>query len=90
MASRHLLSEVPMLEALRQDKGVGLRELVEQTGLSHRTILRYERGETNRPHAASLETLARFYGVRASVLLNDIRRVYRETHPEEEDDRAAA
>jgi transcriptional regulator with XRE-family HTH domain len=86
MASKHGLSEVPMLEALRKDRGVGLKELSIATGVAHNTILRYERGEAGRPHSRPLEALARFYGVRASVLLDDIRRVHRER----EADRAAA
>jgi len=78
------LSQVPLLEALRVDRGLTIKEVSDQTGIAPRTIRRYERAVT-RPRGTGLEVLARLYNVRASDLLADIRRRY-----EEQEDAVAA
>jgi transcriptional regulator with XRE-family HTH domain len=79
------LSQVSLLEALRVDRGLTIKQVSDQTGLAPRTIRRYERGNTPRPRGTGLEVLARLYNVRASDLLADIRRRY-----VEQDDAVAA
>jgi transcriptional regulator with XRE-family HTH domain len=83
MAPPTQLSEVSLLEALRLDKGLTVPDVERQTGVNHKTISRYERGEQLNPNAAKLDALARLYGVRPSVLLDDIRRTARRRAREE-------
>lgn len=77
MVAPHELGEMTLLEALRRDRSITVPQLMEATGLAYKTILRYERAEQTNPHLTSLEALARFYDVKASVLLADMRRVAR-------------
>lgn len=71
------LEEVSLLESLRVDRGLTIRDAADGAGIAVRTVMRYESGEQDRPHGNALEKLARFYNVRASVLLNDIRKTHR-------------
>lgn len=71
------LEEVPLLEALRVDRGLTVRDVARLTGVAHKTIMRYEAAEQTRPHGDALERLARLYNVRASTLLEDIRKTAR-------------
>lgn len=71
------LEEVSLLESLRVDRGLTIRDASEQAGVAVRTLMRYESGERDRPHGNALEKLARFYGVRSSVLLNDMRKTHK-------------
>ncbi|HTE61056.1 MAG TPA: helix-turn-helix transcriptional regulator [Solirubrobacteraceae bacterium] len=66
-------NETTLVEALRVDRGLTVEHVAHVTGVSPKTIKRYETAETTRPSGDALERLARFYGVRASVLLDDIR-----------------
>lgn len=65
--------ETTLVEALRVDRGLTVDHVARETGVSHKTIKRYETADTDRPSGDALERLARFYGVRASVLLDDMR-----------------
>jgi transcriptional regulator with XRE-family HTH domain len=71
------LHQVPLLEALRVDRGMTIKQVSDQTGIAPRTLRKYERA-TTRPRGAGLEILARLYNVRASDLLADIRQRYEE------------
>lgn len=76
-----------LAEALRHDKGLSAVQVGVLTGLSHKTVLKYERDGMLNPHTDKVHALARLYGVRASVLLADLRRTY---HRNQSDDAAAA
>lgn len=78
------LEEVSLLEALRMDRGLTRFQVDNLTGVSHKTIKRYELVETTRPSSPPLEKLAAFYGVRASAILEDMRRFDRERREREE------
>jgi transcriptional regulator with XRE-family HTH domain len=71
-------AEVSLLEALRVDRGLTIEQVCRETGVSPKTIKRYEQADTTRPSGDALERLARFYRVRASELLADIRRFARD------------
>jgi transcriptional regulator with XRE-family HTH domain len=75
--ARLALEEVSLLESLRVDRGLTIRDAADQAGVAVRTLMKYESGERDRPHGNALEKLARFYGVRSSVLLNDMRKTHR-------------
>lgn len=82
------LEEVSLLESLRVDRGLTIRAASDQSGVAVRTLMRYESGERDRPHGNALEKLARFYNIRSSVLLNDMRKTHRRWL-EEQDAQAA-
>lgn len=65
-----------MAEALRQDKGLSAVQVEKLTGVTHKTVLKYEREGLLNPHTEKVHALARLYGVRPAVLLADIRRTY--------------
>lgn len=67
-----------MLQALRADRGLTITDVAEGSGVSFKTISRYERGVEPRPRLATLEKLAAFYRVRASMLLEDLKAFQRE------------
>ena len=46
------------------------------TGVTHKTVLKYEREGQLNPHTEKVHRLARLYGVRPAVLLSDLRRTY--------------
>jgi transcriptional regulator with XRE-family HTH domain len=71
------LSQVTLLEALRVDRGLTAEAVSREAGISHKTLKAYETAIRPRPHGPVLDKLARFYGVRTSVLLDDIRRAHR-------------
>lgn len=70
------LSQVTLLEALRVDRGLTAEAVSREAGIAHQTLKAYEMATRPRPHGPVLDRLARFYGVRTSVLLDDIRRVH--------------
>jgi transcriptional regulator with XRE-family HTH domain len=76
-----------LAEALRQDKGLSAVQVSRLTGVSHKTVLKYEREGMLNPHTDKVHALARLYGVRPAVLLADLRRTY---YREQGDDAAAA
>jgi transcriptional regulator with XRE-family HTH domain len=82
--------EVTMLEALRVDRGLTLTDAADQAGVAYKTLKRYEQAETTKPQADVLERLARFYNVRASTLLDDLRRFIRQRDRDRADDAVAA
>jgi transcriptional regulator with XRE-family HTH domain len=65
-----------LAEALRQDKGLSAVQVARLTGVSHKTVLKYEREGMLNPHTDKVHALARLYGVRPAVLLADLRRTY--------------
>lgn len=71
------LEEVSLLESLRIDRGLTIKAASDQAGVAVRTLMKYESGQQDRPHGNALEKLGRFYGVRSSVLLNDIRKTHK-------------
>jgi transcriptional regulator with XRE-family HTH domain len=71
------LEEVSLLESLRVDRGLTINAAAHQAGVNVRTVQRYERGLQDRPHGDALEKLARLYNVRASVILDDMRKAHR-------------
>ena len=56
------------LRELRNEKGVSLRQCSKDTGISARTILRYEQGSIG--HFENLKILADYYNVSIEYLLN--------------------
>lgn len=82
--------EVTLLEALRVDRGLTITDAALQSGVSYKTLKRYELAETTRPQSDVLERLARFYNVRASALLDDLRRFVRRRDRERAEDALAA
>lgn len=65
--------EVSPLEALRIDHGLTIGQVVEATGLAHKTVRRMELGEALAPTGNKLKLLAELYGVVPSELLRLIR-----------------
>lgn len=65
-----------LAEALRQDKGLSAVQVEKITGVTHKTVLKYEREGQLNPHTDKVHKLARLYGVRPAVLLSDLRRTY--------------
>lgn len=78
MALRKRRAEVTLIEACRVDRGLTIEFVASQTGVSEKTITRYELALTTKPQGAALERLAAFYGLTASALLADMRRFARE------------
>lgn len=69
----HEPPRVWLLERLRHNRGVSLAQIVEDTGLMHKTIRCYERAPTPHPQPVTLKKLADYYGVEAADLLADMR-----------------
>ena len=63
------LTNSERLKDLRAERGLTLKELAEQTGLSLSALGSYEADEDKEISAFSLTTLARFYGVSTDYLL---------------------
>ena len=78
MSPQREYAEVTMLQALRMDRGLTISDVEKASGVSFKTISAYERGLKPSPRSVPLEKLARFYKVRASDLLEDLRRFIRE------------
>lgn len=78
---------VSLAEALRHDKGLSAVQVEKLTGVTHKTVLKYEREGMLNPHSEKVASLARLYAVRPAVLLADIRRTY---YRNQRDDAAAA
>lgn len=57
------------LKDLRVERGLGLEELAEQTGLSRSALGNYEKGDTTELSIYALKKLADFYGVTTDYLL---------------------
>lgn len=57
------------LKDLRVERGLGLEELAEQTGLSRSALGNYEKDETTEISLYALKKLANFYGVTTDYLL---------------------
>lgn len=69
------LSDVSWLESLRVDRGISLAQAVRETGVSHKTIRKYEDADgCMYPHPKTLQKLADYYGVTPSQILNDMRK----------------
>lgn len=66
--------DLPLVLQLRLERGIAVAEVERQTGVSHKTIVAWERGEQFRPNAVTLKTIADFYGVSPSELYADFRR----------------
>jgi transcriptional regulator with XRE-family HTH domain len=69
---------ITLIEGLRVRRGLSVFEVAASTGVSHKTIKKYETAATPRPGTASLRKLASFYEADPVDLLEDIRRVYHE------------
>jgi transcriptional regulator with XRE-family HTH domain len=67
---------ISLAEALRHDKGLSAVQVGKLTGVSHKTVLKYEREGMVNPHSEKVHALARLYNVRPAVLLADLRRTY--------------
>jgi transcriptional regulator with XRE-family HTH domain len=65
--------EVPLLERLRLAKGVSAGQVVVATGVTHKTLRRYEREPTYYPNAVTVCKLADYYGVSAAEIVRDMR-----------------
>jgi transcriptional regulator with XRE-family HTH domain len=61
--------EVPLLERLRLAKGVSAGQVVVATGVTHKTLRRYEREPTYYPNAVTVCKLADYYGVSAAEIV---------------------
>jgi transcriptional regulator with XRE-family HTH domain len=68
--------EVSPLEALRVDRGLTITQVVDATGLAHKTVRKMELGQALAPTGDKLKKLAELYDTRPSELLRLIR-VYR-------------
>lgn len=88
MALRKTRAEVTLIEACRVDRGLTIEFVASETGVSEKTITRYELALTTKPQGNALERLAMFYGVRASTLLADMRKFARDR--DRDDDPAIA
>jgi transcriptional regulator with XRE-family HTH domain len=75
--SGRTLEDVSLLEALRADKGLTVMGAAAEIGMSHKTLMKYERDGLSRPRFEVLDKLGRFYNVRTSLLLEDVRKTYR-------------
>jgi transcriptional regulator with XRE-family HTH domain len=71
------LEDVSLLEALRADKGLTQYVAAAEAGMSHKTLKKYEQDGLANPRLEVLDKLGRFYGVRTSLLLEDVRKTYR-------------
>lgn len=71
------LEDVSLLEALRADKGLTQYVAAAEAGMSHKTLKKYEQDGLANPRLDVLNKLGRFYGVRTSLLLEDVRKTYR-------------
>lgn len=69
-----------LAEALRTDKGLSAAQVERLTGVTHKTVLKYEREGQLNPHTDKVHKLARLYGVRPAILLADLRRTYHRAH----------
>ena len=90
MALRKPRAEITLLEACRVDRGLTIEYVAKQVGISEKTITRYELAQTLKPQGSGLEKLGMFYGVRASVLLADMRKFARDRERDDEPTAAAA
>jgi transcriptional regulator with XRE-family HTH domain len=90
MALRKPRAEITLVEACRVDRGYTIEYVASQTGVSEKTITRYELAQTLKPQGDALEKLGLFYGVRASVLLADMRKFARDRERDDEPTAAAA
>lgn len=90
MALRKHRAEITLIEACRVDRGCTIEYVASQTGVSEKTITRYELAQTLKPQGDALEKLGMFYGVRASVLLADMRKFARDRERDDEPTAAAA
>jgi transcriptional regulator with XRE-family HTH domain len=59
----------PKLRELREEKGLGLREVAKKAGVNHGYLSQLERGEVSEPAPAMLQRLAPAYGVPFPVLM---------------------
>jgi transcriptional regulator with XRE-family HTH domain len=75
--SGRTLEDVSLLEALRADKGLTQIATAREIGMSHKTLKKYEQDGLPNPRLNVLDRLGRFYGVRTSILLEDVRKTYR-------------
>jgi transcriptional regulator with XRE-family HTH domain len=78
VAPRKPRTHITLIESLRVDRGLTIESVHHATGVSMKTITRYETVATLRPQGDALVKLGRFYGVKASVLLADMRRTHAE------------
>jgi transcriptional regulator with XRE-family HTH domain len=69
-----------LAEALRTDKGLSAVQVERLTGVTHKTVLKYEREGQLNPHTDKVHKLARLYGVRPAILLADLRKTYHRVH----------
>lgn len=60
------------IRRLRQTQGLNLEELARRASVSRTTLHRLERGQIERPHAATMDRLAAVLGVEPNVLWGDI------------------
>lgn len=74
-----------LAEALRHDKGLSAVQVERLTGVTHKTVLKYEREGQLNPHTDKVHKLARLYGVRPAVLLADLRKTYYRVQSEARD-----
>lgn len=69
------VAEVSLLESLRHNSGETVAEVVAATGVAHKTLRAYEKGQRRYPTPGVLKALADHYGgVTAADLLADMRR----------------
>jgi transcriptional regulator with XRE-family HTH domain len=71
------LEDVSLLEALRADKGLTQYVAAAEAGMSHKTLKKYEHDGLPNPRLDVLDKLGRYYNVRTSLLLEDVRKTYR-------------
>jgi transcriptional regulator with XRE-family HTH domain len=71
------LEDVSLLEALRADKGLTQYVAAAEAGMSHKTLKKYEQDGLANPRLDVLDKLGRYYGVRTSLLLEDVRKTHR-------------
>jgi transcriptional regulator with XRE-family HTH domain len=62
-----------LLEQLRHEKGVAIGKVVAETGVTHKTIVRYERSPMYYPKAEIIRKLADYYGVEPAAILRSMR-----------------
>lgn len=74
MADQSPSGDLPLVLRLRLERGCSIAEVERETGVNHKTIVAWERGEQLRPNATTLKAVADFFGVSPTELYADFHR----------------
>ncbi len=67
------LRRVSLLERLRLERGLTIGAACKGAGVTHKTIVKYERGLVPYPHPGTVQRLAAFYEAQPGDILVDLR-----------------